>query len=178
MIGSLDLLSQRHLAVDATDCFGSGEPVPFPEASNLGFAIRSDDDDVVDTFVYAGFEEERDIIDDDGIGILARALFCQPGLFVCDAGVNDSLKAAQLDSISKDDGTQSPAIDGAIGVEDCLTERTHNLSPCRFARFDDVLCKFIGVDDDGAALFEHLGDGALAGGDAACEADHNHGCGA
>jgi hypothetical protein len=27
-------------------------------------------------------------------------------------------------------------------------------------------------------LLEHRGDGALAGGDAACEADHNHGCGA
>jgi hypothetical protein len=27
-------------------------------------------------------------------------------------------------------------------------------------------------------LLEHLGDGALAGGDAACEADQNHGCGA
>jgi hypothetical protein len=27
-------------------------------------------------------------------------------------------------------------------------------------------------------LLEHLGDGAFACGDAACEADHNHGCGA
>jgi hypothetical protein len=27
-------------------------------------------------------------------------------------------------------------------------------------------------------LFEHLGDGSFSGGDAACEADHNHGCGA
>jgi hypothetical protein len=27
-------------------------------------------------------------------------------------------------------------------------------------------------------LLEHLGDGALAGGDTACEADQNHGCGA
>lgn len=178
MIGSLGLFFQGHLAVDAADCFGSGEPVPFPKASDLGFAISGDDDDVVDTFVYAGFEEERDIIDDDGIGILACALFCQPGLLACDAGVNDSLKAAQLGSISKDDCTQSPAIDGAIGVEDGLTERAHDLSPCRFAGLYDVLRKLIGVDDDSAALFEHLGDGAFAGGDAACDPDHNHGCGA
>jgi hypothetical protein len=27
-------------------------------------------------------------------------------------------------------------------------------------------------------LLEHPGDGSFSGGDAACEADHNHGCGA
>jgi len=176
VIGLLDLICQGHLAVDSADGFGSGEPIPFLEASNLGFAISGDDNDGVDPFVYAGFEEEWDIIDDNGIGILACALFCQSGLFACDAGVNDSLKASQLGAISKDDCTQSPAIDRAIGVEDSLTECAHDLSPCRFVWFDDLSRKLVGVDDDSAALFEQLSDSAFAGSDAACEPDHNHGC--
>ena len=34
--------------------------------------------------------------------------------------------------------------------------------------------QLIGVDDGGAAFREHRGDGALAGGDAACESDETH----
>ncbi len=64
------------------------------------------------------------------------------------------------------------AIEGAVRIEDGLTERFDDLSPGRFARFDDLSSsQFVGIDDDRAALLEHLGDGAFAGGDAACEAN-------
>ena len=69
-------------------------------------------------------------------------------------------------------------IERAIGLEDGLAERIHDLSPCRLAWFDDVPRKFVGINDCCAALLEHSSDGAFAGGDAACEADQNHGCGA
>jgi hypothetical protein len=67
------------------------------------------------------------------------------------------------------------AVNGAIGVEDGFTERVYDLSPCRFSWFDDLPRKFIGIDDNGATLLEHLGDGAFARGDTPCESNDNHG---
>ena len=178
MVRSLDFLCQWHLAADASDRFSTGKTVSFLEARDLCFAVGGDHDDFVDTFVYAGFEEERDVIDHDCFWIVSCCLLCQPGLFAGDAGMDDSFEYAQLGSISKDDGTQGLAIDGAIGIEHSLSERVHDLSPCRFAGRYDVPRQLIGIDDDGAALLEHLGDGAFAGGNAACEADQHHGDGA
>jgi hypothetical protein len=80
-ISQADFLRQRHLTLNSSDRFSAGKPVPLLEPSNLGFAVGGNHDYFVDTFVYAGFEEEGDIIDYDGIGIIARNLFCQPGLF-------------------------------------------------------------------------------------------------
>ena len=175
---SLDLLCQRHLVADASDRFSAGKTVSFLESCNLCFAVGGDDDDRIYSFVYAGFEQQRHIVNHHGVGVFSGGLSHQSGLFALDAGVNDPFKAAQLGSISKDDCTQGLAIDGVIGGEYSLTERVHDSSPCRFAGSDDVPCQLVSIDDDGAALLEHLGDGAFAGGDAACEADQQHGCGA
>ena len=103
MVRSLDLLCQRHLAADASDCFSAGKTVSFLETRDLCFAVGGDHDDFVDAFVYASFEEERDIVDDDGIGIPARGLSRQPGLLALDAGMNHSLKAAQFGLVVEND---------------------------------------------------------------------------
>jgi hypothetical protein len=92
--------------------------------------------------------------------------------------VNHSFKAAEFGSISEDNGTKSSAVNGAIWVENGMSEHVYDLSPGRFAWFDHLPRKFIGINDDGAALFEHLGDGTFARGDTACEADYDHGRGA
>ena len=178
MVRSLDLLGQRHLAADASDRLSAGKSVSFLEARDLCFAVGGDHDDFVDAFVNAGFEQQRHIVNHHGFGIFSGCLSRQSGLFACDARVNDSFELAQFGFATEDDGAQRMTIERAIRVEGGFAERVHDLSPCRLAWLDDVTRKFIGINDDGTAMLEHLGDGALTGGDAACEAEQNHGCGA
>ena len=92
--------------------------------------------------------------------------------------MDDALELSAFRAIAKDDAPKGLSVERAVWIEDCLTKRLYDFFPGRFTWFDDVSRKFIGIDNDGAALLEHLGDGAFAGGDAACKADHNHGCGA
>ena len=72
----------------------------------------------------------------------------------------------------KDNDSQLTAIEGAVKIEDGLTECFHDLlaRPVYPARHN-ITGQFVGIDDHRAALLEHLGNGAFAGGDAACEAD-------
>ena len=174
----MDLLCQRHLAADASDCFSAGKTVSSLESCNLCFAVGGDDDDGIYSLVYAGFEQQRHIVNHHGVGVFSGGLSRQSGLFALDAGVDDLLKAAQFGVVSEDNGAERSAVDGAIRVEGGFTESTHDLSPRCLAWFDDIPRKLIGIDDDGAALLEHFRHGAFASGDAACEADQQHGCGA
>ena len=80
-------------------------------------------------------------------------------------------KPVQLGTVSENNGSQLTAIESAVGIQDSLTECFDDLSPSRFARYDDFMGQFVGIDDDRPALLEHLGDGAFAGGDTAGESD-------
>ena len=168
-------MGQRHLVADASDGFCSGEGVSFLEASDLSFLVCSNNDDLVHSLVDAGFEEQRDIVDNNGIGILARSLSRQPGLFARNARVNDSFELAQLGLVGEDDGAQRMTIERAIRVEDGLAERVHDLSPCRLAGFDDFSRKLVGINDNCAASLEHPCHRTLASGDSTCEPNQDHG---
>ena len=178
MVRSFDFLCQRHLAADASDRFSAGKTVSFLEAHDLCFAVGGDHNDCIYSLVDTNFEEERYVIDHHCFGIASCRLSCESGLFARDAGVNDSFELAQFGFVTEDDCTECAAIDGPVRVQYVPPECLHDLSPGRFAWLDDVPRRLIGIDDDGAALLEHLGNGAFACGDAACEADQQHGCGA
>ncbi len=154
------------------------EAVSFPEAGDLGFAVGRHDDGGVHSFVDTGFEQQRYVVNYHGGWICSSSLSRQSGLLAGDAGMDDSFKPPPLGSTSENNGSQLTAIDGVVGIEDGVTEYSHDLSPSRFARLDDFMGQFVGVDDDCAALLKHLGDGALAGRDAPCESNQNHGGGA
>jgi len=178
MVRSLDLLCQGHLASDASNRFGTGEVVSCLEAGDLCFAVGGDDDGGIDTCVNASLEQKRYVVDDDGVRVFSCCLFGESRLFACDTGVDDAFKPTPLGVVSENNGSQLPAVDGAVGIQYSLTEYVDDLSPGRFAGFDDLMGQFVGINDDRAALLEHLGDGAFAGCDTACEADENHGGGA
>jgi hypothetical protein len=74
MVRSLNLLCQGHLAVDAADCFSAGETVSFLEARDLCFSAGGDNDNFIHARVYAGFEEERHVIDYYGLRIISRSV--------------------------------------------------------------------------------------------------------
>lgn len=178
MVCLLDLLGHRQLAADAAQRFGTGKAVSFLQAGNLGCSVCGDDDGLIDSLVDTGFEEQRDVVDDYRLRVFSCGLSRQSGLLSCDTRVNDCFERTAFCWMAKDDGTECLAIEAAVWVQDAPAECFHDLAPGRFARFHDVPSQFVGIDHDRAALFEHLGDGALARGDAACEADQDHGGGA
>lgn len=171
MVGPLDFLCQWHLTSYSSDRVSAREAVSFLEARNLGVAVGGDHDGAVHSLIDASFEEERYVVDHHSVRVFFCRLFCQPCLFVCDTGVDDVFKPAPLGPVSENKGSQLTAIEGAVSIEDGLAECFHDFSPGRFAGFDNLMGQFVGIDHNRAALFEHPGDGALAGGDAACEAD-------
>jgi hypothetical protein len=164
-------LPNWHLALNSPNRFGSGEAITLLEASDLGFAVGCDDDRVVDSLVYASLEQKRYVVDDDGVRVFSCCLFGESRLFACDTGVDDAFKATPLGPVSENDGSQLTAIEGAIGIQYSLTECVDDFLPSRFAGFDDLMGQFVGIDDNGAALLEHLGHGAFTGRDTACEAN-------
>ena len=178
LVRSLDLFRQWHLAADAAECFSAGEAVSFFQARDLGVAVGGDDDGLIDSLVDTGFEEERDVVDDDGLRILSCRFSRQSDLLSCHAGVNDGFECTAFCRMAEDDGSERLAIEAAVRVEDGLAECFDDLPPSRLARLHDIASQLVGIDHHRAALREHLGDGAFTGGDAACEADQNHGCGA
>ena len=97
-------MGQWHLVADTSNGFCAGVSVPFLQAGNLCFAVGGHNNDFIDAFFYAGFEEERDIVNHHGIGILARGLSRQSGLFARDAWVNNSFELAQFGFVTEDDG--------------------------------------------------------------------------
>jgi len=86
-------------------------------------------------------------------------------------GVDDAFKLTQFGPVSENKGSQFMAIEGAVRIEDGLAKCFDDFSPGRLARPHDIVGQLVGIDNRCAALFEHLGDSAFAGGDAACEAD-------
>lgn len=177
-VSQANLLCQGDLAADTSDGFGAGESVSPCQTTDLCFLICSNDDDLIHSFIDAGFEEERHIVDDDGFGIFSRGLSRESRLLTSDAGVDDAFQLAELGPVSEDDGSQRMAVEAAIRIEDDLAECLDDLPPGGLAWSDDLAGQFIGVDHDRAASLEHLGDRALAGGDPAREPYQDHGRGA
>ena len=173
-----DLSSQWHLAVNASKSLGAGKVVSFLETGNLGCSVCGDDDSLIDTLVNAGFEEQRDVVDHHGMRVFSCGLFCQPGLFARDTRVNDCFERTAFRWMEKDDGSERVAIEAMIRIQDDLAKEFDDGSPGWFTWLDDLSRQQVGIDHHCAALSEHVRDGALAGGDTACEAYQNHRCGA
>jgi hypothetical protein len=79
-------------------------PVAAVQPSDLGGAICGDDDDLVHACVDTGLEEERHVVHDDCLRILAAGRLSQSGLLPRDARMNDLFQAAQLCRPSEDEG--------------------------------------------------------------------------
>lgn len=141
-------------------------------------AVCRDDDDLIHSFVDTGFEEERDIIEDDSMRIFSGGLFRESGLFVCNSRMDDSLQPPEFLFVVKDDRTQSVTVDRVIGIQDVLTERPDYLAPGRFPGPDNLSCQLISIDHDGAASPEHFRDGAFPARHPPSQANKHHGGGA
>ena len=164
-------LCQGHLASDAAQRFGAGEAISFREAHDLCFSVGGDHDDCVDALVYAGFEEEWHFVDDHSMGLALGNPTYESLLLAGDAGMDDTFELSAFFRIAEDNASEGLTVERSVLVENCLSEQCDDLSPGRLALLHDIAGQQVGIDDYRAALLEHLGDGALTCGDAACEAD-------
>src|SRR5512147_2801791 len=178
VIGRSDFLRLRHLAFDAPDGFGAGEPVSLFQSGDLGFAVGGDDDGCIHSLVDAGLEQQGHIVDDDGLGVVPGGFTGETLLFPCHPGMDNPLKRQTFSRMAKDDRAECAAVDRAVGVEHTLAERFDYLLPGRLALFYNHTGQGIGVDDDGTMLLEHCGYSALSGSHAASESHKDHGRGA
>lgn len=165
---------ERHLTANSSESLGPGEAVPLSQSSDLGFAISCHDDCLVHPLIDTGFEEQRDIVNYDGIRIALGRLSGESGLHLGYTRVDDLFQLSTLCSVMKHDLPEDLPVDRAVGVQDGLSESTHDVPPCRFAWLDNLTRQFIGIDHDGAAFLEHLRHGAFPSGDASRESDQDH----
>ena len=171
MVCSLDFPGQRHLAVDASKSLGAGKAVSILEAGNLCFAIGCDHNNLIDAFVYAGFEEEWDFIDNDSDGFVFGDQAHESSLLAGDAGMDDAFELLAFFRIAENDAPKGMSIERTVRVQDCFPKCFDDGSPGRFTWLDDMSCQQVGIDHRCAAFLEHVRHGALASGNTACEAD-------
>jgi len=88
--------------------------------------------------------------------------------------MDDSLKLSKFRTIAKHDLPEGLSVDRPVSVQDGCSESTDDVSPRRFAWLDHFSCQFVGINDNGPALLEHLRYGAFPGGDTPGESDQDH----
>ena len=99
-VGGRHFFPQGPLITDASEGFAAGQSIAFLQSGDLGFPIGGDHDDLVHARINAGFVEKRNVVDDDGVWILADG---QPGksrLFSRDAGVDEGEELEVADAAS------------------------------------------------------------------------------
>ena len=166
------------MAANTAECLSSAETIAFLETGNLSLLIGSDDDDFLHTFGDTGFEEQRNIVDDDGIAILSSRLSGQPTLLSGHARMDEPFKHPPFRRMTEDNCSEGLSVDRSVRVQDGFPKPTNDVLPGRFARLDHRFRQCIGIDDNGPALLEHSCDGTFSGRNTSGEADQDHSGGA
>lgn len=122
------------------------------------------DDETVEPFIEAGFDQEGGFDED----YFAIAVALPGGKLLlrsfAHAGMNDSVEMGEFDGIGEDDVAEFSAVDAAAG-SDLLTEFLEDFPKCRLARLDELMAEGVGVEDGEAKFAEDGGDTAFAAGD-------------
>ena len=66
---------------------------------------------------------------------------------------------------------QCTPIEGTVRVQDIFTKGCHHVGEAGLTRQNDFSRDHVSIDDRGTVPGEHVGDSALAAGDAACQTD-------
>jgi hypothetical protein len=173
-VGATRLLRKRHLAFDTLECLSPREAVAPLQPGDLGFTVCCDHDNFIHARVDAGFEQERDFVNNDGIGSASGNAPRTALLFAFDPWMNDSLKAPELSPVAKDNGAESRTINRPIGQQDSFAKAFHDFAPGRFAGLDHVTGQLIGIDNGGTKVSEEVGDGAFSRCDSSRQSHEDH----
>ena len=135
---------------------------------------RVDQDHGIELRWIHDFEQQRDVVDDDGVTPLARRLLqLEPALL--DGGVNDRIECREGRVVAHDLGAQSRAVERAIPAQHVGPEAARNRRQHGAAGRLGFAGERVGVDDGGAPFLEKVNDRRFARRDVAGERDVKHG---
>ena len=172
-VGAGALQLGGHLCRDHLHCFRLAQVAIFDETLEAYGAIRVDEDDAVEAVGHVSLEEQGDVAHHDAVAAFAR-LFDQLGAKALDLRMDDLVKFFELLLIGENDPAQRGAVEVSIGCHNGRTPATHDLIVGGGSQLDGAARENVGVDDRGAALREHLGDGRFTAADVARESNEEH----
>ena len=137
-------------------------------------ALRGGDDDERAEHVGEAFlDDERRLVAGERLPALGQLGGARAGEHA-DSRVEDPVQRGARGRVAKDDVGDALAIELARGGDDVAPERCGDGREPFAPGGDDFACERVGVDDREAAGTQARGDGGLAGGDSACEAEEVH----
>jgi len=144
------------------------------KALELLLRLAPGDDEAIEFFVNAGFDQERGFHK----GGVARAVTL-PHVKLAeddfsDAGMDDSVETVELGAIVENDGAELCAVNAAVPGKHRLAEFLEDLVVSRLARLNELVGEGIGVEDRKAKFAEHGSNGAFAAGDSTGESESEH----
>ncbi len=145
------------------------------EALELLLGSAEGNDESIEISCEAGFDEKGGF-DEGGIaepGSLPRVELKKHGLL--DARMKNGVEASELVRIAEDDGGEFATINAAGALGEIGAEFAKDFVVSRLAALHQFVGDGIGVEDGEAEFAKHGGNGALAAGDAAGEAEFKHG---
>jgi hypothetical protein len=175
--GTIDFLGRvtkfflnRKLGRDAAASFFLVEAAS-EEALQLLLRLTPGNDEAVETFVNAGFDEQRGFYK----GGVARAL-AFPFIELAeddfgDARVDDGVQAVELGAIVEDDGAEFCAVDPAVRKGHGWSEFLKDFAVGRLARLDKFMSQRVCIEDGEAHFPEHGSNRAFAAGDSTGESE-------
>ncbi len=128
----------------------------------LGAGIHNDDKvEGVEIRVSRSLDEERNVVDNDRMGLAIR-LFHPQATELTDCGVSDRVESKSRVSIRENDRAESRPIERAIWRDHTRSESFGDQCECRGAWLDDLPGEFVCVDNHCTAAGEPLRDSAFA----------------
>lgn len=140
----------------------------------MSFPVGGDDDGFVYSFVDAGLEQERDIVDNDGFRILMGGLSSKTFLLAGHTRMDDTLQHPAFGWMAEYDGAECMTVDRTVRIQYPLAECVDNIPPGWFAGLDYLTRQFIGVDYHSSPGLEQPCHGAFASSDSSCQSYQNH----
>jgi hypothetical protein len=166
---------ERPLGPNPPERSRAGQPIPLLQALDLRAPIRADDDDAVHACIHSGFEQQGDVVHDDGLRVLARDLAHQTALGPRDSGVDDRVQGGELCGMAEDEIRQGVPVQRPVRSQHRCSIAPNDVTPGGLARLDDFARQRIGVDHFGAAPLEQARNRAFPGRHSAGQSDEKHG---
>ena len=82
--------------------------------------------------------------------------------------MDEAVEELQLLPVPEDDRAEFPAVDRPVRTEDIPAEMVHDRLPDGPLRLLDGVGQLVEIDEKGAFIRQHPGDGRFAAGDTAC----------
>ena len=169
-----ELFFHGKLRGDASAGFGFAHAAG-TQAFKLLFRRAPGDDETVEFCGHAGFDKQRSFDEGGGVSAFFLPVFELAENDLVNARMKNGVEPRELCGIGENDGSKFVAVDAAGRVGEIGAERLQNFVVSDLPGFHQFVGDGIGVQNRKAEFTENHGDSTFAAGDAAGEAELQHG---